>query len=77
MIPKFSLDNLDSYKIIDYLPILEANELDYVYRPNDDSYLLLDALKMDIEEMVKSPDSKWVFEIGFVFIICKYLPLII
>ena len=65
MFPKFKLDKLENYKIIDYLPILEPNELDYVYRPNDDSYLLLDALRMDLNEIIKLSDSKWILEIGF------------
>ena len=68
MIPKFKLDNLENYKIIDYLPILEPNELEYVYRPNDDSYLLLDGLRMDMEKIIKSKDSKWILEIGFLIL---------
>ncbi len=64
MLPKYNLQNLENYKIIDYLPILEQNELDYVYRPNDDTYLLLDALKMDFEEIMKSTESKIILEIG-------------
>ena len=30
--------------LLDYIKILEKNEFDYVYRPNDDSFLFLDAL---------------------------------
>lgn len=67
MIPKYNLDNLTDYKIIDYLPVLEPNELDYVYRPNDDSYFLLDALRMDMGEVMKTSDPKWILEIGFFY----------
>lgn len=71
MFPKFKLDKLENYKIIDYLPILEPNELDYVYRPNDDSYLLLDALKMDFDEILRNSDPKWILEIGFLILKLK------
>ena len=65
MIPKYDLKNIENYKIIDYLPILDQNELDYVYRPNDDSFLLLDALRMDLQEIMKNFESKWILEIGY------------
>lgn len=33
-----------NFKLLDYVCILEKKELDFVYRPNDDSYLLIDSL---------------------------------
>ena len=60
---KYDLSSLNRYEILDYVPILEANELDFVYRPNDDSYLFMDALKLDLEE-IKSMKPAIVLEIG-------------
>lgn len=65
MIPKYKAESIDLYPIVDYLPVLEPNELDYVYRPNDDSYLLLDALKVDIGEISEAKEPKCILEIGF------------
>lgn len=63
--PIYNNDKVEDYKIIDYLPILEKNELDYVYRPNDDTYLFLDALKLDLPNVLKSNEEKWILEIGY------------
>lgn len=68
MLPKFDINSLENYKIIDYLPVLEKDELNYVYRPNDDSFLFLDALRLDLPEIINfSDESKWILEIGYFF----------
>ena len=36
-------------EIIDYLQFMEKGIFDYVYRPNDDSYLFLQALDMEFD----------------------------
>ena len=40
-------------EIIDYLKIVEKGIFNKVYRPNDDTYLFLQALDMDLENMFK------------------------
>jgi hypothetical protein len=60
---KYELNSLKRYEILDYVPILETNELDFVYRPNDDSFLFLDALKLDLDE-IKRMNPAIVLEIG-------------
>ena len=61
---KYDLSKLDRYELIDYVPVLEPNELDYVYRPNDDSYLFLDGLRLDLEE-IKARAPAIILEIGY------------
>lgn len=66
MLPKFDIKTVDNYKLIDYLPILEKDELNYVYRPNDDSFLFLDALRLDLPTIINFSDEyKWILEIGY------------
>jgi len=45
---------LDPYDEIDLLKVLEKDEFNFVYRPGDDSYLLLDALRFDLEKMIEN-----------------------
>jgi len=54
---------LPLYDEIDILSVLEKDEFNFVYRPGDDSYLLLDALRFELDKMI---DSKPLFalEIG-------------
>ena len=44
---------LKPYDEIDLLSVLEKDEFNFVYRPGDDSYLLLDALRFDLDKMVE------------------------
>lgn len=50
MEPKYDLKILQDYKILDYSPFTNTEDFDFVYRPNDDTFLFLDALKLDYEK---------------------------
>jgi len=43
---------LAAYDEIDLLPVIEKDEFNFVYRPGDDSYLLLDALRFELDKMI-------------------------
>ena len=64
---KYSKDeyklNSKNYTLLDILPVLEKNDFDFIYRPNDDSYLFLDSLFMELKELAQRPNLK-VAEIG-------------
>ena len=44
------------HPLLDIIPVLEKDDFDYIYRPNDDSYLFLDILFMELDEL-KSLES--------------------
>ena len=50
-------------EIIDYLKFMEKGIFDYIYRPNDDSYLFLQALDIDFEFICKK-NPLFFLEIG-------------
>lgn len=41
------------YDFLDYLPFIEKGELDRVYRPNDDSFLMLEILNLEADKHIK------------------------
>jgi release factor glutamine methyltransferase len=65
--PKYSKEeykaNSKQYELIDIIPVLEKNDFDYIYRPNDDSYLFIDTLFMELQSLAKIDNAK-IAEIG-------------
>lgn len=61
--PCYDRRELKSYEDLTFGPILGKNEFDYVYRPGDDSYLLLDALRFEQDNIIKQQPSN-IIEIG-------------
>jgi release factor glutamine methyltransferase len=48
-LPKYSqLFTKEQMQLIDCAPVVEADELDYVYAPNDDTFLILSTLKQEV-----------------------------
>ncbi len=66
MKPKYDLANLKEYKLIDYSSFTNAEEFEFVYRPNDDTFLLLDALRLDFEKN-RPKNHDIIIEIGYFF----------
>lgn len=64
MDPKYDTKNMKSYELQDYVPIIEKDEFDFIYRPNDDTFLLLDALKLDFDANPPK-NAKIICEIGY------------
>lgn len=66
MAAKYSITDLTKIKI-DYLDfnfkILPKNVFDFVYKPGDDSYLLLHTILTDINT-IKNKSSRIILEIG-------------
>lgn len=44
---------LQPYEELDLIAVIEKDEFNYVYRPGDDSYLLLDALRLDLSKLIQ------------------------
>ena len=65
--PKYSKQDYQPvsklHPLLDIIPVLEKDDFDFIYRPNDDSYLFLDILFMELQEL-KSYDAPLVAEIG-------------
>lgn len=59
---QYSKKDFQKYDFLDYLPILERGELERVYRPNDDSFFMLDVLNLEAENNI--PSSALIIEIG-------------
>lgn len=55
--------NSKLYELIDIIPVLEKNDFDFIYRPNDDSYLFIDTLFMELSSLSKVDNLK-IGEIG-------------
>ena len=51
------------YPILDYLSITLPKELDFVYRPSEDTFLFLDALYLEQKSIAKQKPT-FVMEIG-------------
>lgn len=51
------------HPLLDIIPVLEKDDFDFIYRPNDDSYLFLDILFMELHEL-KSIECPLIAEIG-------------
>jgi hypothetical protein len=65
--PVYSKDeykaNSKLYELLDIIPVLEKNDFDYIYRPNDDSYLFIDTLFMELKKLAQIDNLK-IAEIG-------------
>ncbi|EAR95128.1 methyltransferase small domain protein (macronuclear) [Tetrahymena thermophila SB210] len=58
----YNTNNYLKYDFLDYLPFIEKGELDQVYRPNDDSYLMIEALNLEAENSIEQ--GALIVEIG-------------
>ena len=56
---------LEPYEELDLIAVIEKNEYNFVYRPGDDSYLLLDALRFELDQMI-STKPLFALEIGYI-----------
>lgn len=63
MEPKYDLKILQDYKILDYTSFAKTEDFDFVYRPNDDTFLFLDALRLEFEKNKPFPHDI-IIEIG-------------
>jgi hypothetical protein len=43
----------EEYPILEYFKIIERNELNFVYKPAEDTFLFLDTLYMERESILK------------------------
>ncbi len=59
----YNRNDLEEYEEIDLLKVLEKDEFDFVYRPGDDSYLLLDALRFEFKNIIEK-QPLFALEIG-------------
>lgn len=66
LIPKYDRTKLKKDEDIDFTKIIEKGEFQFVYRPGDDSYLFVDALRFELDDIV---NSKPLFglEIGYIY----------
>jgi len=59
-----SLDRLiESTELVDY-NFDDKSIYDFIYRPNDDTYLMFEAIKSDIYDLI-SIDPVFIIEIGY------------
>ena len=66
MQPIYDRKTVDSYQDIDFSKVVEKDEFKYVYRPGDDSYLFLDALRLDLQDIINKKPL-FCLEIGYKF----------
>jgi hypothetical protein len=52
-ISKYNRKDLKKYEDLDYISVLEQGEFNFVYRPGDDSFLFLDALRFELDNMIE------------------------
>jgi hypothetical protein len=62
---KYQRNDLKEYEELDIIAVLEEDEFNYVYRPGDDSYLLLDALRFELDKIIAAKPL-FMLEIGYI-----------
>ena len=66
--PKYSKqeyqDNSRNYPLLDIQPLVNKNDFDFIYRPNDDSYLFIDTLLMELQIISDLNNKLNIAEIG-------------
>jgi hypothetical protein len=56
--PIYDRKTVEKYEDIDFTGIIEKEEFKFVYRPGDDSFLFLDALRFELDFMLSmKPES--------------------